>query len=203
MRGTVVFPADDRDLLQLLEVRGNNGGVETVETGYILTGSTYYVPEKLHNCDDPDIYQYARPERMCSSTTQIRLRVRDFYEGQPDPRMICPVHTHPSGRTTPSKGDTQSDLKQAFDVEFDDYEFFYGIHGLHDDDRTPDPSWMRVPEQTDHHKVSWYGEYRRHTLAFYDEEHDLAPVMVRSATEPQQQRRQPETRPEPGGEIWD
>lgn len=211
-RGTFVFPADDRDFLQLLEVRANNGSVKTVETMYVLAGRSYYVPETVVSCDDPGLYRGADRTTVKPREKRLARRVADVAENVLQPQMVCWVHTHPNGSTNPSDGDKKwcTHTKSRFDKHFEgDYEFFLGIHGVGERGE-PDWEWMRRPERTDENEVSWWGEYRKHKLAVYDEAFDPRPVTVTSVAELQQQpQRQAgggiQARPEPetGGEIWD
>lgn len=200
MSAEFVFPADDRDLMQLLEVRGNNGGVPTVETVYCLTGSTYYVPEQLFPCDDPDLYYAATADHFEADLPRIAQRIAAFYEDRAGPRMVMFVHTHPDGNPQPSQLDKQSVVgwKQLFDGYFDDYRFFTGLHGLCEAGETG-PEWMRRPEQTGENEVSWWGARRKHRLAVFDGEFEPRPVAVTTAAE-WQQRHGGSGRPHPG--IW-
>lgn len=224
-RGTFVFPKTDRDFMQQLEMRGNNGGVETVETVYALAGSTYFVPETLIALDDPDLYKAAEPRRVQTDDWEVIRTIDEAYtprsasgvkETEAGPRMLVRVHTHPTGRTRPSDNDREAaahrDLLYRY---FDDCEIFLGIHGL-GEECAPDPEWMRVPERTAENEVSWWGENRKHKLAVFDREYEPRPVRLLSAADVQRQRqqrrqagRQPRARPEPqsepetGGEIWD
>lgn len=212
-----MFPADDRDLLQLLEVRANNGGVKTVETVYVLTGRTYFVPERLFAFDDPALYQRADPAYVAVDNRTMAETIRRFYADQPGPRVIVRVHTHPGGPASPSEQDYRvaTSRQQLFDRYFDDYELFLGIHAL-TDECTPDAEWIRRPEQTAENEVSWWGENRKHKLAIYDGAYNPRPVLVEAAaaiqqTLPPQAGQQahgtggdrPQPGSEPGGEIWD
>lgn len=180
MSETFVFPADDRDLMQMLELRANNGAVADVETVYVLTGSTYSVPELLFAFDDPGLYYEAERDYVDADNGAIAETIWKFYEGRPGPRMIVDVHTHPAGSDTrPSNQDhsVAGHQRQAFDQYFDDYELFFGIHGL-GEACDPDLSWMRVPEQTGENEISWWGENRRHSLAVFDGAYRPRPVRV-------------------------
>lgn len=182
MRGTFVFPAADRDLMQLLELRGNNGGVETVETMYVLTGNTYSVPERLFACDDPDLYHKAEKRLFNGKLRRVVKMIVDFYADRSGPKLVAFFHTHPSGNATPSTGDKEvvARWKQRFDPYFDEYEFFAGLHGL-GEACPPDLERMRVPEQPRENAVRWRGENRHHTLAVYDGAFEPRPVLVETA----------------------
>lgn len=192
MRGTLIFPADDRDFLQQLEVRGNNGGVDDVETAYVLTGSTYYVPEHLFNCDDPGLYQKAEYNTVNFNELEVASRVYEYYGDRMAVKIVVVVHTHPSGNTTPSDRDEKwgPQIPPMFDRYFDDYEFFHGLHGL-GEECDPDPEWMRRPEKTAENEISWHGESRIHKLAVFDSAFNPRPVVVTTAAEWQAQQRRP------------
>lgn len=217
MRGTFVFPGDDRDFMQKLEIRANNGAVDDVETVYVVTGSTYFVPEDLWAFDDPSLYDTAERYEVDIDDRATAETIRDFYAGRPGPRMIFRVHTHPpDGADGPSDQDysVAEEREKVFDRYFDDYELFLGIHLL-GEERPPNPGLMRVPNQTEENKITWLGENRKHTLAVYDGAYEPRPVMLTTAAKMQQHlqqaRRQPqpqvqpepEPEPAPQGEIWD
>ena len=182
MRGTFVFPAADRDFLQLLELRANNGATELVETVYVLTGSTYYVPEQLFAFDDPGLYYEATPYLVDADREAIAADLARLCRIglAPAPKLIMEVHTHPSGSTIPSDRDRRygPENRPVYDRYFTDFEFFYGIHGLQDRDR-PDPACIRCPEQTDYNEIGWQGENMEHRLGVYDYAFDPQPVMLR------------------------
>lgn len=216
MRGTFVFPADDTDLMQQLEMAANNGAVEDVETVYVLAGSTYFVPEDLFALDDPSLYEVAEPHHVRTDMREVVRTVDEFYNERSGPKMVTWFHTHPSGRSRPSDGDYEAveDEPHPFARQFDDCEFFQGIHAL-GQEATPDPEWMRVPRQTGENEVSWWGENRKHSLSVYDGQYEPRPMVVTTAAEMQHHLQQqqtdggpqpgpePEPEPEPGGEIWD
>jgi proteasome lid subunit RPN8/RPN11 len=180
MRGTFVFPAADTDFMQLLEIRGNNGATADVETVFVLASDeSYCVPTRLFAFDDPRLYKKATDSRVNVDNEAVARTVATFYEKQSGPRLITRVHTHPSGETTPSQLDQNvgPDRYATFNQYFDDYEFFLGIHALKEP-CDPDPGWLRRPEQTAEHEVTWWGENRKHTLALYDPAYEPAPVIV-------------------------
>lgn len=180
MRGTFVFPQADTDFMQLIEVRGNNGAAADVETVFILTGETYFVPTRLFAFDDPDFYTRATATRVTAENQAMARTVARFYDDRPGPKLVARFHTHPSGDTTPSRTDKEVGMqrKRTFDRYFDDYEFFLGIHALQDTCE-PDPGWLRQPARTATHTVTWWGENRKHTLAVYDGRYEPRPVVVR------------------------
>lgn len=180
MRGTFVFPQADNDFMQLLEIRANNGAQDDVETVFVLTGETYFVPTRLFAFDDPALYHDASAHAVTPKTRPMAETVARFYADQPGPKLINRVHTHTNGRPRPSQGDKKvgPNRKQTFDRYFDDYEFFLGIHALQDPCE-PDPARLRRAHQTAEHAVTWWGENRKHTLAVYDAQYNPRPVLVR------------------------
>jgi hypothetical protein len=187
--GSFVFPAQDKGLMQMLEVRGNNGGTETVETVYVLAGThSYAVPERLFAFDDPDLYNKAEPARVNVDNHAVAQTVADFYEPGPGPTLIAHFHTHPNGYNQPSDQDhSVAERREAtYDRYFDDYQLFLGIHGL-GEECDPDPEWMRQPQRTAANQVSWWGENRKHTLSLYDGGYEPRPVAVLTADQARQQ----------------
>jgi proteasome lid subunit RPN8/RPN11 len=199
--GSFVFPAQDKGLMQMLEVRGNNGGTETVETVYVLAGThSYAVPERLFAFDDPDLYKTAEPTRVNMDYHAVAQTVADFYEPGPGPTLIAHFHTHPSGNGRPSDQDhsVAESRETTYDRYFDDYQLFLGIHGL-GEECDPDPEWMRRPQRTATNEVSWWGENRKHTLSLYDGAYEPRPVAVLTADQARQQIGQQQGRVQEGG----
>lgn len=179
MRGTVVFPGADRDFMQLIEIRANNGAQADVETVYVLTGETYCVPTRLFAFDDPALYRRATRNRVNVRNRRLAKTIAAFYADRPGPKLVVRVHTHPSGRTSPSDGDRNgaAQRNRSYARYFDDYELFLGIHGL-GDAADPDPEWLRRPERTAFNEVAWWGENRKHKLAVFDMEYEPRPMVV-------------------------
>lgn len=179
MRGTFVFPTADRDFIQLIEIRANNGAQEDVETVFVLIGETYFVPTKLFAFDSPVLYHDATERSVNPKDRSMAEQIARYYADQPGPKLINRVHTHPSGDIEPSQKDKQvaSSRKSVFDRYFDDYEFFLGIHALQDS-CDPDSDWLRRPRKTAENAITWWGEHRKHTLAVYDEHYEPRPVLM-------------------------
>jgi hypothetical protein len=181
-----VFPADDTDFMQAIEIRGNNGGVEDVETIFALAGENYFVPTELFALDDSTLYNYAREDSVHGRNDEMAQKIAAYYRsaGGSGPGLVVRIHTHPTGNPTPSKKDKKvgSRRKSVFDRYFDDYQFLLGIHAL-GEVCDPDRRYMRRPEQTEYNEISWRGENREHTLALYDADYDPRPVMLLSSEE--------------------
>ncbi|MDS0476813.1 Mov34/MPN/PAD-1 family protein [Natrinema sp. 1APR25-10V2] len=179
MRGTFVFPGTDTDFIQLIELRGNNGAQDDVETVFVLTGETYYVPTRLFAFDDPTHYREATPTAVDIDNRAVAQTIADFYEERVGPRLVARFHTHPGGNPMPSTKDKRNAAKKqrVFDRYFDDYELFLGIHVL-GEPCDLDPDWLRRPEQTATNAVSWRGEHRTHTLALYNGRYESRSVVV-------------------------
>lgn len=180
MRGEFVFPGGDVDFMQLIEIRANNGATNDIETVYVLTGETYFVPTQLFAFDDPELYNEATANRVNVKSQVLARTVAKFYDERPGPKLIVWVHTHPSGGTQPSLADINCTPRQKrlYNQYFTDYELFLGIHGLKEV-CDPDPDWLRQPELTADHEVSWWGENRKHSLALYDAHYEPRPVVIR------------------------
>lgn len=178
-RGELVFPADDSELVQAIELRGNNGVQRDVETKYLLTGSSYTTPTDMIGLDDPSLYEEMTETSLVYNVTAIADYVAKLHEGYPDPKVVVAVHTHPSGNTIPSSTDRTNStaLRDELERHFDDFEFFQGIHGLQER-TTPTPDKLREVHAGDGH-IWWYGENRRHELAIFDGYYNPCEVHVR------------------------
>ena len=170
-RGSFVFDTADTDLLQKMEIRGNNGVTEVphdVETKYLLTGPTYTRPTDLIQLDNPDLYSQVTETSIRYNVTRIANYVAKLHDEGHPPKLIVSVHTHPSGQTMPSTVDRTDPtaLKKELNKHFDDFEFLQGIHGLQDRS-IPDSTALREVQAGEGH-FWWYGENRRHEVAIYD-----------------------------------
>lgn len=179
IRGTLVFPASDPDFLRQIELRGKNGARDFVETVYVLSGSTYYVPTRLHALDDPSLFNSADRSSVNARNREMAQKVANFYAQRDGPRIVVRIHTHPSLSTNPSDTDYDYSLekKPVYDRFFEDYEYFHGIHGIGEISEPP-PGEIRSPEMVGQNELAWWGESRRHRLAIYDEEYDPRPVVL-------------------------
>lgn len=172
-RGTFVFDSDDTDLLQKMEIRGNNGVTEAphdVETKYLLTGPTYTTPTDIIQLDNPDLYSEVTENSIQYNVTKIAEYVATLHKQGPQPNIVVSVHTHPSGNTHPSAVDRTDPtaLKEELSRHLSDFEFLQGIHGLQDRS-IPDSTELREIQESEGH-FWWYGENRCHELAIYDEQ---------------------------------
>ncbi len=171
-RGKFVLNAADTDLIQKMEIRGNNGVTEVdhdVETKYLLTGPTYTTPTNIIQLDNPDLYSEVTESSIRYNVTKIADYVAQLHEQASGPNLIVSVHTHPSGQTYPSLTDRTNPaaLKRELQRHFDDFEFMNGIHGLQNRS-VPDSTTLREVQEGEGN-FWWYGENRRHEVAIYDE----------------------------------
>jgi hypothetical protein len=181
VRGTFVFPGDDTDFLQLIELRANNGATADVETVFVLTsGDSYAVPTRLFAFDDPGLYTEATPRAVEIDNEAVARTIAAFYDDRDGPKLVSRFHTHPNGGTTPSAKDRRNgpDCARIFGRHFDDAGFFLGIHALREACR-PEPDWLRCPARTAADEVAWWGENRKHALALFDGAYEPRPVAVR------------------------
>lgn len=180
-RGSFIFNTDDTDLLQKMEIRGNNGVTEVshdVETKYLLTGPTFMKPTDIIQLDNPELYSEVTETSICYNATKIADYVAKLHEAGHPPKLIVSVHTHPSGETYPSTEDRTDPtaLKQELNRHFDDFEFMQGIHGLQERS-VPDSTTLREAQGSEGH-FWWYGENRRHEVAIFDEHFRPTPEVV-------------------------
>lgn len=168
---TIVFESDRTNLIQMMEIRGNNGVTEVskdVETKYLLTGTTKTHPTNIIQLDNPQLFSEVTKTSISYNITKIADYVRKLHQNGPSPELIISVHTHPSGQTIPSSQDRTNPraLENKLERHFDDFEFLQGIHGLQDR-KVSDGNTLREVEQGDGN-IWWYGENRRHKVAFFD-----------------------------------
>lgn len=180
-RGTFVFDTADTDLLQKMEIRGNNGVTEVphdVETKYLLTGPTHARPTDLIQLDNPDLFSEVTETSIRYNATKIADYVAKLHEEGCPPKLFVSVHTHPSGQTRPSPKDKTDPtaLKKELNRHFNDFEFMQGIHGLQDRS-IPNSTALREIEGGEGH-FWWYGENRRHEVAIYDGNFRPTPEVV-------------------------
>jgi len=177
-RGTFVFPSHDPGFMQRLELRGNNGARQDVETVYLLAGDSYTTPTELIQLDDPAVYNRMTPTSVSTKLNAVAEQLARMYEGRPDPKLIAYVHTHPGGSTRPSPTDKQGSetAKKVFERYFQDFEFFNAIHALGKMADVPVDK-MRNPKESGG-GVWWYGETRRHELAIFDKYYNSRQVVV-------------------------
>lgn len=177
-RGTFVFPSHDEGFVRSVELRGNNGARRDAETVYLLTGETYTVPTELVALDDPAIYEASTESSVRAKLDAIVEELKLAHEGRPDPKLIAYVHTHPDGSTRPSPTDRQNGerIAERFERQFDDVEFFHGIHGL--GERTTVEGDRRRDLRSSTGGCWWYGENRRHELAIFDASYNSRRVVV-------------------------
>jgi hypothetical protein len=170
-RGDFVFDSSDTDLIQKMEIRGNNGVDEVdsdVETKYLLTGPSYTTPTDIIQLDNPSLYSKVTETTIRYNVTEIAKYVAQLHEGGHEPNLVVSVHTHPSGSTYPSDMDRNDAraLERALGRYFDDFEFLQGIHGLQERS-TPSSSQLREVHREEG-SIWWYGENRKHEIAIYD-----------------------------------
>ena len=182
-RGTLVFERERADLIQKIEMRGNNGVSDApndVETKYLLTGGTYTIPTDLIQLDHHEFFHEVTETRIRYDVGAIADHVARIHKKGPAPKLFVAVHTHPSGSTRPSRVDKTNPtaLKEALSRHFDDFEFFRGIHGL-GDKHIPSSKQLREVHEGDGH-IWWYGENRRHELALYDERYRTCEISVKT-----------------------
>jgi len=180
-RGSFIFNTDDKDLIQKMEIRGNNGVTEVshdVETKYLLTGPTFMKPTNIIQLDNPELYSEVTETSIRYNVTKIADYVAKLHESGRPPKLIVSIHTHPSGETYPSTEDKKDPtaLKQELNRHFDDFEFMQGIHGLQERS-VPDSTTLREAQGGEGH-FWWYGENRRHEVAIFDEHFRPTPEVV-------------------------
>lgn len=175
-RGTFVFPGENEEFLQMLELRGQNGASEPVETVYVLTGDNFWQPTNLFALHDPTLYRSATVDEVVSKIGSMADQIASQIDHSP--KLIAYAHTHPNGSTSPSAQDrfgvrrVQNTFAEALGA--DDYEYFHIIHALGGEAKG---EVERRSPTASGSGVYWYGEYRRHELAVFDT--DYTPVEVR------------------------
>lgn len=167
-RGTFVLP-ENQHFLQKLEARGKNGHGSIVETVYVLTGASYTQPTDLIRLDNDDYYGSATKTSVSFNPRSMAEKVASLYPDGETPQLIARFHTHPGGTLRPSDADRSSanNVRTAFENAFgtDEFEFFHGIHGLEEHNRSPPPDERQAPSASGH--VHWLGERYRHKIAVF------------------------------------
>lgn len=82
-RGTLVVDSEDTDLIQKMEIRGNNGVTEVahdVETKYLLTGPNYTTPTDIIQLDNPALYSEVTESSIRYNVTKIADYVAQLHE---------------------------------------------------------------------------------------------------------------------------
>ena len=180
-RGTFVFDSGNKDLIQKMEIRANNGvkdHPEDLETKYLLTGSNPTTPSEIVQLDSPKFYSEVTETSIRYDGAAIASHLQKLYTGKPDPKIIVAVHTHPNGSTNPSIVDQTNPLyiKRCIEQYIVDFEFFQAIHGLQHT-VAPNSNELRKVRFTNG-RIQWYGENRQHELAVYDGWYDRCKVIV-------------------------
>jgi hypothetical protein len=150
---------------------GKNGAHPRVETGYIITGATYAVPNVVFALDDPKWFPKATETSLATLTRKVAKAVAQAYPDEYTPSLVVWVHTHPNGGTKPSATDRENSesVRKKFKQELgtDDFEFFNAVHGYDEINASGTISERFVPSNMTS-GFEWAGDTHEHRMSLWD-----------------------------------